>query len=155
MSNLSIQDMDQLDVALASCLRILKQPIYWEKITRFANTTIDRPSATILAILAKGPYQFQELVSRLGVEAPSVSRKVHQLEDQGLILRKPTADKRVHELYLSAQGRSLADRLCAARHRLLGEITSTWTARQQKELIESLEHFSNDLKLLFDLNHKK
>ncbi len=147
--------MDQLDVALSSCLRIMKQPIYWEKFTKLANTTIDRPSATILAILSKGPYQFHELVNRLGVEAPSVSRKVHQLEDQGLVLRKSTSDKRVHELYLSTQGRTLADKLCTARHRLLAEITSTWTARQQKELIESLEHFSNDLKLLFDLNHKK
>lgn len=148
--NPSIEEMDRLEAALASCMRVVKRPGYWEQFSERAGINIDRPAAAILMALYSEDCQFQQLVSRLGVEAPSVSRKVHALQDEGLIVRKPTADKRVHELHLSDDGRKIAECLLKAKRQMLAEVISDWSVDQKKQLIDSLDRFAAEMKRCFD-----
>lgn len=150
----SIEEMDRLEAALTSCMRVVKRPGYWEKFSERAGINIDRPGAAILMALYTEHCQFQKLVTRLGVEAPSVSRKVHALQDEGLIVRKPTDDRRVHELHLSDKGRIVAERLLKAKRQMLAEVISDWSGEQKKQLIDSLDRFATEMKRCFDKNTK-
>lgn len=146
----SVEEMDKLEAALSACMRVVKRPGYWEKFSEYAGVSIDRPAAAILMVLRTEHCQFQQLVSRLGVEAPSVSRKVHALQDEGLIVRMPTEDKRVHELHLSDEGRAIADRLLEAKRKMLASVVAEWTDEQKKQLVEALDRFAGDMKRSFD-----
>lgn len=49
-----------------------------------------------------------ELVTRLGVEPPTVTKTLDRLEKAGLVLRRPDSeDARVSRVYLTPKGRSL------------------------------------------------
>ena len=138
--------LDKIDSALFNVMRIAKRPAYWDEFQRKADVQIDRPAAAILMMLSLHPLQFQEVVSRLGVEAPSISRKVHELEHQGLIRRQPTEDKRVHMLALSAEGSAIAAKIKNARRELLSEILSDWSVADTEQLSELMARLAQEYK---------
>ncbi len=139
------EDLDRLEAAMGSCMRTIKKPGYWEELSRRARVNVDRPAAAILQVLDSGPCQFQSLVTRLGIEAPPVSRKVHLLEDLGLISRKQTNDKRVHELYLSNDGKKIANKIKAAKRQILSEVVSEWSNDDKSKLSYLLDRFATDM----------
>ena len=142
-------DLDRLEDALASCLRVAKRPGYWEEFQRRAATDIDRPAAAILLLLERKPCQFQMLVNLLGIEAPSVSRKVHELENLGLIILQSASDRRVRMLALSDSGKDLSRRLKRAKRAVLGDVLAGWSTRERAQLINALEHLSVALSARF------
>ncbi len=137
--------LDKLDAALFGVMRIAKRPSYWDEFQRKAEVQIDRPAAAILMLLSKRPLQFQEVVNKLGIEAPSISRKVHELEHLDLIYREPTADRRVHMLALSSEGSLLAEKIKSVRRAMLDEILSDWNDADTKALGELLSRLALDL----------
>jgi DNA-binding MarR family transcriptional regulator len=145
-------ELDRLEAALTSYIRTFKRSDYWETVLNRADVQLDRPASAIVGTLdASDQCQFQQLVSRLGIEAPSVSRKVHMLESAGLVERVPTADRRVHELRLSSRGKSLAKKLTQAKHQLLSEIVSDWTSSDIEQLVILLERFAADMTARFNI----
>ncbi len=134
---------------MTSLMRIAKRPGYWEELQKRADILIDRPAAAILIILAHDPANFQTVVSKLGIEAPSVSRKVHELEEKGLIKRRPTEDKRIHELELSQPGLDIAARLMQAKRSLYREMLSDWATDDINQLSRLLNKLSEDMKNKF------
>lgn len=147
--SISNEEMDRLENALFSCVRITKKPAYWEEFQRRSGVTIDRPAAYILMMLSQQSLQFQDLVTRLGIEAPSVSRKVHELEDGGLISRQPTADRRVHLLTLSESGKDAAKKIRQARHEILSEILEDWPEKKRLQLSSLLSELADGLSAKF------
>lgn len=142
-------DLDRLDSALLAVMRIAKRPSYWEEFQRRADTQIDRPAAAILMMLANHPLQFSEVVAKLGIEAPSISRKVHELEEDGLIAREPMLDRRVHLLALSGQGQALATKILNVKRSMLKDALSDWTNTDTRQLSELLTRLAQDLSLHF------
>ncbi len=153
MFDITTEELDRLELAWNSFIRIVKKPIYWEEIQHQAKVNIDRPAAAILHILSKQDCQFQSLVNQLGLEAPSVSRKVHELENNGLILRRPNTDKRIHELRLSPEAEIMVKQLTKAKRLIMSKILSNWSVNERQELITILQRLSNDMSDYFD--HKK
>ena len=141
----SVNELDKFEAAIVAFVRIAKKPSYWEEFSKRANTNIDRPAAAILDALSHNHCQFQDLVKRLGVEAPFISRKVHELEDEGLITRRPTQDRRVHELHLSAPGEDMASRIKQAKRSILSEVLSGWSNEELGRLTNLLERFAIDM----------
>lgn len=137
--------LNNLDTALFSLMRVAKRPAYWDEFQRKAGLQIDRPAAAILLLLNKHPMQFSEVVISLGIEAPSISRKVHELEEANFINREPTSDKRVHMLALTTQGSSLAAKILSARLAMLEEVTVSWSESDTKQLSELLSRLASDL----------
>lgn len=150
MDKLSTNEIDRLEAALTTFNRIIKKPSYWEEFQLRAGVNIDRPSAAIIYVLAKEDCQFQTLVNRLGLEAPSISRKVHELEQQGLIERKPSDDRRVHKLHLSHQAQAVYKQLSDAKRDILSETLQGWTAEERHQLIIIIEHLADDMKNRFE-----
>ncbi len=125
------KSLDAIDSALVTVMRLSKRPAYWEEFQSIVGQSIDRPSMAILLMLSDQPLRFQEVVQRLGVEAPSISRKVHELELAGLIMRTPTDDRRVHLLSLTAKGNNLAKDIASARRQMLKLILNDWDDDEQ------------------------
>ena len=145
MTSIKDEELDKLESALNAVIRITKKPGYWEKFQSIAGVSIDRPAAGILQVLSVRDCRFQELVSFLGVEAPSVSRKVHELENLGLIERKDTSDKRVHELSLNKSGQEVARSIKEARRTILNDVLSSWNEIDRQKLIESFNRLATDM----------
>jgi len=150
MEKLSINEIEELEAAMTAIMRVVKRPAYWEKFQDQAKVNIDRPAAAILHILYKHECQFQSLVNQIGLEAPSISRKVHELEDRGLIERRPTADKRIHELYLSQKAKKIVEQLEEAKRSIMSEVLSSWTKEEKNQLIAILQRLSNNMSDYFE-----
>ena len=137
--------LDKIDSALFSLMRIAKRPAYWEEFQRQANAQIDRPAAAILLLLSHHPLSFSNLVTKLGIEAPSISRKVHELEQAGYIRREPTDDRRVHLLSLTSSGQALYIDVVRARRAMLASDLSDWTELDKTKLSDLLTRLASDL----------
>jgi DNA-binding MarR family transcriptional regulator len=145
MQDSNSTELEKLEGALFGCIRITKRQSYWEEFQKRADVTIDRPAAFILMVLGKRSLQFQDLVNKLGVEAPSVSRKVHELENDGFIKRQSTADRRIHLLTLTKKGADVTSRINKARRAIFSEIMSGWPDEDKKQLSRLLAKLSEDL----------
>jgi DNA-binding MarR family transcriptional regulator len=145
----SDEELDRLETALFKCMRTAKRPYYWEELQRRADVSIDRPAAAIILSLLNGPLQFQKLVHRLGVEAPSISRKVHELENNNIIKRVPTEDKRIHLLSLTEEGNAIGDNIKRARREMLADILSDWPSGKRHELIALVESLAKAMQEYF------
>ncbi len=137
--------LSRIDSALFEVMKIAKRPRYWDDFQRRLGAQIDRPTAAILRLLSVQPLQFSDLVNKLGIEAPSISRKVHELEQEGLINRNPTEDRRVHILDLSDQGKILAQKIIDVRLAMLSEALANWSAADIHMLGELLSRLAINL----------
>ncbi len=143
------QILDSLEASLTACLRISKKPAYWDEVLNRAGLSMDRPAAAVLMALEHGPSQFQELVKHLGIEAPSVSRKVHELEAKGLIIRQTTADRRVHQLRLSSQGQADARKLKQAKRAIVQTMIEGWSLEDRQSLIRLMTKLADNMSAYF------
>ncbi len=134
-----------IDAALFDAMKVAKRPRYWDEFQRRVGSQIDRPTAAILRLLSAQSLQFRDLVTKLGIEAPSISRKVHELEQEGLIERSPTEDRRVHILSLSNEGKSLARKIIDARFSILNDTLISWSENDKAKLSELLSRLAKDL----------
>jgi len=149
----SLSDLEQLEAAINNLVRLIKRPIYWEKMQNEANIKIDRLSASILSVLYQKNCVFQTLVEKVGIEAPSVSRKVHELENHGLIIRKSNTDARVHDLYLSHEGQVTAQKIIKAKRTIMSRVLSSWSESEKKQLINVISKLSEDMSHQFEENN--
>ena len=138
-------ELDNIEEALRAFIRIAKKPRLWEEYTIRAKVDIDRPSATILLILSYQALTFQTLVNHLGIEAPSVSRKVHELESQGLIIRAPSDDRRIHQLQLSPSGKQVTEEIRRAERSVLSEVLTGWSAQERRQLVGLLTRLTHNM----------
>jgi DNA-binding MarR family transcriptional regulator len=127
----------------------MKRPQAWMAITERADVTIDRPAATILLVLSghePNHCHLRELTNQLGVEAPSVSRKVQQLEQAGLIARKQDAsDHRVFDLRVTKEGSLIVKRIQEAQRYIIDQVLSAWPLVERQQFIRLFEKFSYDM----------
>jgi len=146
-------NLESIDQTLMSLVRLFKKPALCEEYCRRSKINIDLPSIIILFNLFEGPITFQTLVGRLGVEAPSVSRKVHELEDEGYVKRYLTSDKRVHELGLTKEGEKATKLIRSAERSILSDVFVDWTIQETQQLSVILSRLVKDMSLV--INHTK
>jgi DNA-binding MarR family transcriptional regulator len=142
-------DVDRLDEALISLFQHLKRPASWTEITATAGVVLDRPSAGIIHILCsdKSRYTLNDLADKLGVEAPTVTRKTQQLEKQGLIRRRKSADDR-RSIYIEVtdKGKEIDQLIRLARRRLSEKALENWATKDRVQFIDLFEKYVDSLK---------
>ena len=142
------QDIADLDTAMRSLFKIIKRPQTWTTLTERADLTIDRPSAAILHILIARPSKcrLHDLAERIGVEAPSITRKAQQLELAGLAYREPDEkDGRASSLLITEKGRIVARKLETAQRQILEAALQDWPDADRQQFIQLFQRFSDNL----------
>jgi MarR family transcriptional regulator, organic hydroperoxide resistance regulator len=87
-----------------------------------------------------------QLVTTLGVEAPTVTKMVHRLEAGGFVRRKPHArDRRATEVWLTPAGRTIRAEVNRVRTRINRRALSGLSPRQAESLQSLLGRVAENL----------
>jgi DNA-binding MarR family transcriptional regulator len=140
---------ERILTSLSTIARATNQVRLHERLLASAGVRLDRAGATLLTKLALSDRQalrVTELAERLGVDPPTVTRKVQQLERLGFVLRtEDPADGRAHRIALTASGRRSLKRLTAARREWLSGLLGGWSDQEREQFAVLLGRFTESL----------
>ena len=133
------------DIALTQCQLVETFWSFWPAFQRWAESQTDEsglsPQRTrILAILDEnGPQIMSELRDRLGVTATNITALVDALEKDGFVARKAhPSDRRATVIELGEQASKKMSRGCSAYRNRVGELFSTLSESDRKELLRMM-----------------
>ena len=122
--------VDEFEDALHRVARAVTNPRLHERLLRASGVRIDRAGATLLLKLVAGgdALRVTDLADLLGVDAPTVTRKVQQLEREELVVRRVDPnDRRAVRVCLTPSGRRTIDRIWTARRVWLESLLMGWS----------------------------
>jgi DNA-binding MarR family transcriptional regulator len=140
------EGLDQLYEALSQLARGRRAGLH-ERLTARVGVTIDPPGRLLLRRIAdEGEVRLGGLAGLVGLDPSTVSRKVQQLEQVGLLRRgRDREDRRAAAVSLTAEGKRLLRRFDGARRQLLAEVLAEWTPEDRLMLASLLTRFTADL----------
>ncbi len=108
--------------------RCMGQHRLHERLQRSAGVRVDRAGVALLYVLhAHGDSRVTALAEMLGVDAPSVTRKVQQLEKEGLVARRAdTGDRRASCIELTKSGHRTLESVLKARRAWFDRLLKDW-----------------------------
>jgi DNA-binding MarR family transcriptional regulator len=140
--------IDRFDEALQTVARSITQVRLHERLLRLAGVRLDRAGATLLfKLAARGEsLRVTDLAEVLGVDAPTVTRKVQQLERDGLVTRQSDPDdRRASRIRLTTAGRRTIERVRRARRAWFDRLLQGWDDDDLSDLADLLGRFADDL----------
>lgn len=141
--------LDSIEVGLLALHKSTFQHRAWDDVQVRAGVTMDRASAVLLKVVSqteKSPCRMQDIARTLGIEAPSVTRTVQDLEHTGLIKRQADPDdKRASCVTLTKKGQQQLAKLQDARHERLAQALREWPKAEQKQLGGLLQRLAKDI----------
>jgi DNA-binding MarR family transcriptional regulator len=140
--------VDRFDVVLQTVARSITQVRLHERLLRSAGVRLDRAGATLLFKLsAQGDaLRVTDLAEILGVDTPTVTRKVQQLEREGMVIRQTDPDDgRASRIRLTPAGRRTIERVRRARRTWLERLLQEWGDDDLSALADLLGRFAADL----------
>jgi DNA-binding MarR family transcriptional regulator len=140
--------IDRFDEALQTVARSITQVRVHERLLRLAGVRLDRAGATLLFKLsARGEsLRVTDLAETLGVDTPTVTRKVQQLERDGMVVRQSDPDDgRASRIRLTPAGRRTIERVRRARRAWLDRLLQGWDDDDLSDLADLLSRFVEDL----------
>ncbi|MGH8994833.1 MAG: MarR family winged helix-turn-helix transcriptional regulator [Acidimicrobiales bacterium] len=120
----------------------------YEAVLRRSRIDLSRADVQLLHILSEAGdgIRLGEVAERLGVDAPTVTRRAQQLESRGLLRRAADPlDKRAQLVQLTAAGTRSVERTRSVFRRWLEEVLADWTGSERLELAALLERFTHDV----------
>jgi DNA-binding MarR family transcriptional regulator len=140
--------IDRFDDALQTIARSITQFRLHERLLRLAGVRLDRAGATMLFKLAakNDPLRVTDLAEILGVDTPTVTRKVQQLEREGMVVRQTDPDdRRASRIGLTPAGRRTIERVRRARRVWLEQLLCDWNDDDLSVVADLLSQFADDL----------
>jgi DNA-binding MarR family transcriptional regulator len=140
--------VDRFDEALQTVARSITQVRLHERLLRLAGVRLDRAGVTLLfKLAAKGDsLRVTDLAEVLGVDTPTVTRKVQQLERDGMVVRQSDPDdRRASRIRLTPAGRRTIERVRRARRGWLERLLHDWDDDDLSALADLLGRFAADL----------
>jgi DNA-binding MarR family transcriptional regulator len=139
---------DRIEEALSIVGRASNQVRLHERLLQAAGVRLDRGGASLLhkLHLHKEPLRVTALADLLGIDAPTVTRKVQQLERDGLVIRHPDPDDgRATRIQLTPAGRRTFERVLKARRAWLDDLLKDWGDQDLADFARLLARFSDAL----------
>ncbi len=134
--------------------RSITQVRLHERLLRLAGVRLDRAGATLLfKLAARGDsLRVTDLAEILGVDTPTVTRKVQQLERDGMVVRQTDPDdRRASRIRLTPAGRRTIERVRRARRAWLEEVLGGLGRRRPARCWPTCSaHFADDLERNLD-----
>jgi DNA-binding MarR family transcriptional regulator len=140
--------IDRFDEALQTVARSITQVRVHERLLRLAGVRLDRAGVTLLFKLSlRGEsLRVTDLAETLGVDTPTVTRKVQQLERDGMVVRQPDPDdRRASRIRLTPAGRRTIERVRLARRAWLEQLLGGWDNDDLSDLADLLGRFAENL----------
>lgn len=139
--------VDRIEGALQVVARSITQARLHERLLQAAGVRLDRAGATLLHKLhLHGALRVTALADLLGVDAPTVTRKIQQLERDGLVGRDADPDdRRATRIHLTPAGRRTLDRVIKARRQWLDGLLQNWKDTDLEAFASLLGKFSDAL----------
>jgi DNA-binding MarR family transcriptional regulator len=128
--------------------RMVSQGRIIEAVLKRSRIMLSRADVLVLHTLleAGNGIRLGDLADRLQVDAPTVTRRVQQLEGRRLVRRaNDPVDKRAQLVQLTANGVRTVERAMTAYHRWLESVLAQWSHTEREELARLLERFTNDV----------
>jgi DNA-binding MarR family transcriptional regulator len=144
----SNEAIDEIEFALHSFFRSLKQVKLHEFLLAKARVDVDQAGVALLYVLyVEGTsLRVTDLAEQLQIEAPAVTRKAQHLERSGLVSRtRDLNDARATRLQLTVQGRRTINRILAVRRDWLTGLLSDWSEASQIEFGRLLSLFTSNV----------
>jgi DNA-binding MarR family transcriptional regulator len=127
------------DVELAARLRMTLGRLHRRVRQHGPQGLSSSQASTLASIETLGPVRLGDLAAHEGVTAPTQSRLVGSLEQQGLLRRMPDAeDRRATLLAITAQGRRQLDQLRGERSAFLVGQLGALSDEQRTALVSAL-----------------
>ncbi|HEY5302969.1 MAG TPA: MarR family transcriptional regulator [Acidimicrobiales bacterium] len=140
----------QIQSSLQSVTRSNNQIRVHEELSRAAGVRLDRAGAALLYKMrhyVEGPVRVTSLASLLGVDVPTVTRKVQQLERLGYVARDADPeDGRASLIRLTLSGQDTVDRMLAAHRDRLTRLFDGWNDDDVRTFGALLERFSDSIR---------
>jgi len=128
------------DVELAARLRMTLGRLHRRVRQHGPQGLSSSQASTLASVETLGPVRLGDLAAHEGVTAPTQSRLVGSLEQQGLLRRTPDAeDRRATLLAITAQGRRQLDQLRGERSAFLVGQLGALSDEQRSALVSALE----------------
>jgi DNA-binding MarR family transcriptional regulator len=140
--------VDRFDEALQTVARSITQVRLHERLLGLAGIRLDRAGAALLfKLCAKSDsLRVTDLAEMLGVDTPTVTRKVQQLEREGMVVRQTDPDdRRASRIGLTPAGRRTIERVRRARRSWLEQLVHEWDDDDLSALADLLGRFAEDL----------
>ena len=140
--------VDRFEESLQNVARAITQARLHERLLKSAGVRLDRAGAALLHKLSAGgdSLRITDLAELLGVDAPTVTRKVQQLEREEMVVRHTDPeDRRATRIRLTPVGRRTLDRVMRARRAWLERLLEGWDDDDLSTLAELLGRFGDDL----------
>ncbi|MGP8060201.1 MAG: MarR family winged helix-turn-helix transcriptional regulator [Acidimicrobiales bacterium] len=140
--------VDRFEEALQMVARSVLQVRLHERLLRSAGVRLDRAGAALLHKLSAGgdSLRVTDLAELLGVDTPTVTRKVQQLERDAMVVRQTDPDdRRAIRIRLTPAGRRTLERVRRARRAWLDQLLEGWDDDDLSTLADLLGRFADDL----------
>jgi DNA-binding MarR family transcriptional regulator len=141
--------VDDVDVALQSLMRSLKQTRLRDHLRARAGVDLDQAGLAALYVLhtSQSSLRLTELAEQLRIDAPAVTRKAQQLERAGLVSRtRDENDARATRLELTDNGRRVLTRYLDGRRTWLATLLADWPEPERAEFARLLRRFNDDVR---------
>jgi DNA-binding MarR family transcriptional regulator len=147
----------QIQSSLQGVTQSTNQIRVHEELSRAAGVRLDRAGASLLYKLrlhADKPLRVTSLAALLGVDVPTVTRKVQQLERLGYVAREPDPiDGRASLICLSHSGQETVDKFLAAHRDRLARLFDGWDDNDVRLFSALLERFSDSIRKDTEVSH--
>jgi len=136
---------EEIAAALLTVGRVVTQSKAHGSLCKRAGVDLDRSGAALLyKLYAEGDnVHLTVLAERLDIDSPAVTRKVQQLERDGLLRReRDVNDARALRIMLTDEGRADVELLLSARREWLDDVLASWTVDERLEFSRLLQRFA-------------
>jgi DNA-binding MarR family transcriptional regulator len=140
--------VDQIQASLQVVARLITQVRVHERLLQSAGVRLDRAGAAALykLHLHGDAIRVTALAEMLDVDTPTVTRKVQQLERDGLVVRHADPDdRRASRIGLTPAGRRTLQRVLKARRAWLERLLAGWDDEDLARFGSLLGRFSASL----------
>ena len=141
--------IDRIQASLKLVAQSGNQVRVHEELLRVAGVRIDRAGLALLYKLGRHddlPCRVTSLAGMLGVDTPTVTRKVQQLEREGYVVREPDPDdRRASLISLTESGQSALARVLSAHRERLTRLFKDWDEADVQNFATLLERFAEAL----------
>ncbi len=145
------EDIVRIQSSLQMMSQSMNQVRAHEHLLQAAGVRIDKAGIALLFKLQRhgdSALRVTDLAELLGVDPPTVTRKVQQLERLGFVIREADAeDGRATRIQLTQAGRDTLERVLTAHRDFLARLFDEWPGKDLRNFAALLERFSENLRI--------